>query len=106
MLGILFIIFIGRFFYKLAEKYNQNKWLFTILGVLMYYVGSAVGGLIIGFASMFFGFQVDWDNTILMTLIALPFGFGFCYLFYFLLEKTWKKNKIEPVESIDQIGQE
>ena len=106
MLAILFVIFVGKFFYKLAEKYNQKKWLFTILGIAMYYVGSAVGGLLLGFAMLLFDFEIDWNNQILMTIIAIPFGFGMCWLFYYLLEKSWKKIEVLPIENIEDIGKD
>lgn len=106
MLAILFIIFIGKFFYKLAEKYNQNKWLFGILGIAMYYVGSMIGGAIVGLMSVLLEFEIDWENQILMTFIAIPFGFAACWLFYYLLERTWKKNQEIPVENIEDIGKD
>lgn len=106
MLGILVIFFIGKYFYQLAEKYNQNKLLFAILGVVTYYAGGAIAGLILGIASVFFGFEIDWDNTLLMGIIGLPIGLLSCWLFYYLLEKKWKKKQIKPLESIDDIGKD
>lgn len=104
MIGILFIYLIGKYFYKLAEEYNQNKWLFAILSIVIYYVGTAIGGAIIGVLSLVCGFTVDWDNTILMSLIAIPFGFGTCWLFYYLLKKNWESKIQIEIETIDDIG--
>lgn len=106
MLGILVIFFIGKYFYQLAEKYNQNKILFGILGAAMYYVGTAIVGITLGISSVFFGFDIDWDNTLLMGFIGLPFGLLSCWLFYYLLEKNWKKKEVKPLENIDDIGRE
>lgn len=106
MLSILFIIFVGKFFYKLAEKYKQNKWLFGILGVAMYYVGSLIGGLVLGTLTVLFNFEIDWDNQMLMTIIAIPFGFATCWFFYYLLKRSWRKIAIKPIESIDDIGKD
>ena len=72
----------------------------------MYYVGSMIGGAIVGFLSVLLEFEVDWENQILMTFIAIPFGFGTCWLFYYLLETNWKKNQIKPTENIDDIGKD
>ena len=105
MLGILFVYFVGKYFYKLAEEYKQNKWLFAILSIVMYYVGTAIGGLIIGTLSLLFGFSVDWENQLLMSLIAIPFGFGSCWLFYYLLNKNWQNKAQIEVETIDNIGE-
>jgi len=42
MLGILFIYYIGRYFYTLAGRYQKNEWGFAIAGVLSYYGGQVV----------------------------------------------------------------
>lgn len=106
MLGFVFIFIIGKYFYKLAEEYNQNKWLFAILGIIVYYAAGAIGGIIIGVLSVVFNFEVDWDNSILMAAIGLPIGLASCWLFYYLLEKKWKKIEIKPIQDINNIGKE
>ena len=104
MLGFILYYFIGKYFYKLAEKYNNKKWLFAILGIVMYYVGTMIGGVILGIVDGIFDLGIDWDSNILMTFIALPFGVGACYFFYFLLEKNWSQKDKEEKLSIDSIG--
>ncbi|CAM4149018.1 MULTISPECIES: hypothetical protein [Flavobacterium] len=106
MLGILVIFFIGKYFYQLAEKYNQNKLLFAILGVVAYYVGGAIAGVVLAIFSMIIEFEVDWDNTLLMGILGLPAGLLSCWLFYYLLEKNWKKKEVKPLENIDDIGRD
>ncbi len=106
MLGLLFIYFIGKYFYKLAEEYKQNKWLFAILSIVVYYAGTAIVGAIIGILSLIFGFHVDWNDELLMVLIALPSGFGSCWLFYYLLKRNWQGKVQIETESIDSIGKE
>lgn len=105
MLGIILIVFIGRQFYKLAEQYKQNKWVFAILGAVSYYVGAFVGGGILGTLDAFIGLNIDWDNSLLMTIIAIPFSIGTVYLFYYLLKKNWSKTiVIEDTNEIQDIG--
>ena len=106
MIGILIIFFIGKYFYKLAETFNQNKWVFAILGVISYYVGTLVGGFFLGLFDELLGLNVDWDNTLLLTFIAIPFGVGTAYLFYFILQKKWEKSYVEPENEIQDIGRE
>ena len=48
MLGLLLLYWIGKYFYKLAEAYDKSKWGFTILGIVVYYAGIVVLGLILG----------------------------------------------------------
>jgi len=104
MLGIILIYFIGKQFYSLADNYNQNKWLFAILGVVTYYVGTAIGGLILAFSEIFFGLAIDWENNLLLSLIALPFGILAVYALYFILKKKWKNTFVEVKDEIQDIG--
>lgn len=43
-------------------------------GVVSYYAGGIIGGLILGFADILFGLNIDWDNNLLMSLLAIPLG--------------------------------
>lgn len=104
MLGLLLIYFIGKYFYDLAAKYEKNKWLFAILGVVIYYVGTFVGGLILGVLDALMELGINWDNSLLLSLIALPFGIGTCYLFYYLLKRSWSKALVIVTDEINEIG--
>ena len=104
MLGLLLLYFIGKYYFKLAENFNKNKWLYAILGVVSYYVGAAIGGVVLGIADAVLELNIDWDNNILLSLIALPFGIGFCYLLYYLLKRNWGKSVVIPKNEIEDIG--
>jgi MFS family permease len=104
MIGFLLIYFIWKRFSELALEFNHKKWVYGILGILCYYLGTLIGGATIGVLSMLLGFDVDWDNNLLMSFIALPFGIGACYLFHFLLKKKWEKEAKVYVEGIQDIG--
>ena len=106
MFSLLIIYFIGKYYYQLAVKYMQNKWLYAILGVSSYYIGSIViGGIIIG---LFIEFAADSgidnysDRTI--GLILMPFGIASAYLLHYLLEKRWKKSVVLVKDEIEDIG--
>ncbi|SHH42859.1 hypothetical protein [Winogradskyella jejuensis] len=92
MLGILILIFIGRHFYKLAEKYNKNAWLFAILGIVAYYVGTLLAGVILGVLMEIFSWNIDFENNYGLGIIALPFGIGMSFLFYSILKPNWKEQ--------------
>ena len=104
MFGILFIYFIGKYFYELAVKFNRNKWLFAILGVVVYYAGSAIGGIIIGIAAVLLGFDIENANTTALGLLTIPFGIATDYLFYYLLRKNWERNAFLIKDEIQEIG--
>ena len=106
MFSILIVYYIGKQFYKLAEKFNQKKWLYAILGVLAYYLGAiALGGIVIGLIIEFFmnsDFE-SYSNTVL-GLFMMPIGIVACVLFHYLLERKWKKSVIYIKDEIQDIG--
>lgn len=104
MLGILLIYFIGKRFYDLSDEYNQNKWMYAVLGVIIYYVGAMVAGGILGVLIVMTDIEIDIENSLLMSAIALPFGIGAVYLFYVLLKKKWEKSIIIVKDEIKDIG--
>lgn len=104
MLGILLIYFIGKHFYKMAETYNKNKWLFAILGVVTYYVGTFIGGIVLAILDEIFVLGINWDSNLSLGLMALPFGIALDYLFYKILEKKWKKEFVPVGNEIEDIG--
>jgi hypothetical protein len=106
MIGILLIYFIWKRFSDLAFKYgHKKKWVYGLLGVASYYIGTIFVGFILGLFVLFFDFDIDFDNTVLMSTIGLPFGILACYLTYLFLEKRWKKEvEVIVVDSIDDIG--
>ena len=104
MLGFVFIFYIGKFFYKLAEKFDKNKWLFAILGIVVYYVGTFIGGVVIALTNIISDFEVDWENNLVLGLIALPFGISAAYLFYYILKKQWEKSFVIVQDEIQDIG--
>ncbi len=105
MLGILLLFFIGKYYYKLAEKFKKSKLGFAILGIVVYYVGTIIFGLIFGLiAEIISPGSIDTINEKMLGLIALPFGILACYLVYKYLQKTWKKNEPITNSEINLIG--
>lgn len=96
MLGLLLIVFIGRWFSKLAFDYDRNRWAFAILGVVTYYAGTLIFGFLLGIIIAATG-NIDFltdTNTFLISLMAIPFGIGSCVALYYGLRSYWKKNPI------------
>ncbi len=93
MLGLILIYFIGKSFYTLAETYHKNQWLYAILGVVSYYVGTFIAGIFIGlYYELYAATSLEDMSDIALGLIALPFGLLACWGFYTLLKKQWEKN--------------
>lgn len=104
MLGLLLIYFIGKRFYDLSDIHNQNNWLYAILGVVIYYAGAMAAGLFLGVLILFTDVEVDIENNLLMSAIALPFGLAAVYLFYVFLKRKWEKTVVVVKDEIQDIG--
>lgn len=94
MLGILLIYYIGKYFYVLAGERGKSKtiqWTFAVLGVVVYYLGTFVGGMLLGVLGYAFElFDIETMNDFLISLLALPFGVLACWGFYMILKNNWK----------------
>ena len=101
MLGLVLIYFIGKEFYNLAEQFGKSQWLFAVLGVLSYYLGTFIGGIVLYLGlDVFGGKPIEEINDLFINLLAFPFGAFACWLFYYLLKKNWSKPaSIEITES-------
>lgn len=107
MLGILLIYFIGKQFYKLAEDFNQNKWLYAILGIVSYYgLGFAFTFLIALLDVMVFEWGFDWESSYGMNLLIIPFGLLSVWGFYSILKNRWEKSVSLVKDEIQDIGKE
>jgi len=107
MLGIILLVFIGQKYYRLAKGYNiTNPWVYPILGIITYYVGSILfGGILIGLAIEFLSSSsIDDFSDTAFGLMGLPFGLISVYALYFILKKKWQKSFVEVRDEIQDIG--
>ncbi|ULC58871.1 hypothetical protein MBM09_13245 [Flaviramulus sp. BrNp1-15] len=105
MLGLLLIYFIGKRFYDLSVEYNQNKWLFAILSVVVYYAAGFVFGIVLAILDLYvFNWGIDWDNNFGINLLGLPVGLLAVWGFYMVLENKWKKTVVLVKDEIQDIG--
>ena len=101
MIGIFLIYFIGNSFYKLAEQFQRNKWVFAILGVVSYYAGGFLFGVIAAIAyPIMTGNFIEDTSSIVWDIVAIPFGIGSCYGLYKLLKYQWSKPEVRPSNDI------
>lgn len=107
MLGIILLIFIGRQFYKLANKYEKsNSWLYPIFGIISYYFGSIVIGgiIIISVIEFILDDYIDNYSDGGLGIMMMPFGILFTYLLYKFFERKWKKEFVPIGNEIEDIG--
>lgn len=102
MLGLVLLYFIGKWFFTLAETHKRNKWLFAVLGVVMYYAGTFIAGIAIGLYTVSTGDESILEmNSIVLSLIAIPFGLLAAWGFREILKRSWEKNPLEDQMILD-----
>lgn len=105
MLGFVFLYWIGKYFYQLAQEFSKSKWGFAVLGIATYYGTMIVVVLIFVVICIIFGIEFDFEkNETLLSLAAVPFGALATYGLYKFLEKKWKKEYVNPLAEIEAIG--
>ena len=94
MLEIAIVILIGKQFYDLAKRYEQNlAWVYFIVGIVAYYGGAFLGGVLLGLYGVLVGVDPLLSlNNFQLILIFLPFAAFCCWGTYQLLKKKWKKD--------------
>ncbi|SNR16960.1 hypothetical protein [Tenacibaculum jejuense] len=105
LMSILFVIIlitISWSFYRLAKKYDKNRLVYTLVGVIAFMGFVFINALLYTFLS------VISDNINIETHRLLTFLIGvlISIVLHFILEKTWLKGKnVEAEEAINEIGE-
>ncbi|MCL6294403.1 hypothetical protein [Jejuia spongiicola] len=104
MLNIIIICFIGKYYYELTQDYYKNRWIYGILGIVVYYIGAFSGGIVIGITDNLFDIGFNWNSTSNLIIISLLFGLLFKVLVYGVLYRKWKKAEVVAKNEISDIG--
>ncbi|MBR9859397.1 hypothetical protein GYB22_01330 [bacterium] len=107
MLGLIFIYFVGKYYYDLADKYDRPRWGFAIAGVATYYGGMFIFafllGIIIGTVNPGF---LDNTSEAALGIMSIPLGIISTVVLYQILKRSWAKQ--EPVfddTALQEIGE-
>lgn len=92
MLGIVILFSIGSYFYKLAEKFNKNKWLYGILGVVVYFVGTTLTAGMIGIIMGLINVDVTDKLARAIGYATIPIGFLLTFVLYKILKPNWEEE--------------
>ena len=107
MLGLILIFFIGKHFYNLAFDHEKSPWKYAILGVVVYYAGGFIVGIILAIIFELTGsVPLEERNELTLNMLSIPVGFGACWLFHIFLQKRWSGQAINSDRMIDEIGNE
>ncbi len=103
MLGFLLLYFVWKRFADLAESYGKPK-SYGWFGVLVYVGGLLIVGFSLGILNEIFGWGIDFENNMLIKFMDIPVGALCCYIFYLIIDKKWKSEKVEVKDTIEDIG--
>ena len=98
----IFIFYVGFYFYRLAENHHKNKWLFGIVGIATYFIGSIIYPLFIRF---FYDEDIYDFDLAKITLKSFLIGISCVFFLFHLLSFIWSRKKIIKKEDIDKIGE-
>lgn len=101
---IVLIIF-AIIYYRIADQYNKNKWIWTAVGALGYAAIQFVLSLIheilahLGYITI--------SNHLINSLIIIAISGGIMYYFYTFLKKKWdSEDNTFSMNSINEIGKD
>lgn len=103
MLGIIFIYFIGKAFYQLAEEHERSKWGYAILGVLSFYASSLILGIAVAIIYEVQGANFEDIPDFVLNILGVIIGALTCMGFYHLLKRQWtKKPTSDDMDILDE----
>jgi len=101
MLLAITLYFIGKYFYVLATDHNRSKWLYAISGILSFFAGYVILGILLGCYGLI---TDDWSylevDDVILDLICIPFAIATSILFYMWLRHRWSKSS--QLDTLDE----
>ena len=92
MLGILLLFFMARWLFELAKKYQKPPyWLYGLLAVITYYVVGFIGVFLTILVMYLSAGEYDvYSNSLMLSLLEIPFGVGGVWLLHTILKRNWR----------------
>lgn len=103
MLTIIFVIFIGKYYYELAQAYYKHRWLYFALGIGIYFFSIFLLVYTLGYSTKMGWLQYDFttSNVFIIQFVFAPLCTLVIYAFLYFKWKKKEKMKIE----INEIGE-
>lgn len=84
-----FFLLVGWFFYRLAAKYEKDKWLFALQGIGVLFLST----FLIGYLFDTFIIELDQtDGNKYLWILWFALTLSVCAVYYRYLENQWKKS--------------
>lgn len=94
MIGLIFLYFVGKNFYSLADDHNKSKWGYAILSVATFYGSQIIFALLITLYGLLTeNYEIFEDNELAINLIAIVISLLSVVALYHLLKNKWSKKK-------------
>ena len=94
-LGYIFIFYVGYYYFRLAENYKRNKWVFGFLGIFFYYFGIV---LYVLYQKIFVIEEIDEFDLTSLSLKSFVAGFIIVFFMFHWLNYIWSRNDKKKVK--------
>ena len=102
MFSLVLVYFVAKSFYELAEKHGKSDWGFAIVGVVSYYAGIFLGGMIIALIQEAISpGTLGSEDSMWVNILAVPLGILSCYGAYVMLKRSWSKPREIGRQTLD-----
>jgi Na+/phosphate symporter len=93
MLVLIPLIYIGRYYYLLAKKYEHNSWGYGFLGAGITFLSQLLTGILAFVYAMLSGDETVYQKASIISLIAVGVSLIVATVVYKQLEKRWKRKQ-------------
>lgn len=100
---VLFVF--GFMFYKLANQFDKNPWIWAIVGAGSYVAIQLIISVIYGML-IFLGYVELYEKNFIYTLITIGTSSGLVYWGYHTIKKKWEVEDTRfDINQINEIGE-
>jgi len=94
-MGLIFAIVIGSAYYKLADEYKKSKWLYAIVGAILFNISLYAYYFLVAIFIDSDTLENSSSDFIYFLAVIFPYIFGLIIVvtLYIMLDNKWKKIK-------------
>ncbi len=96
---MIFWIIIGSSFYKLADLYGKNKWVYVLIGIGIAIASQLLVGLLYGIITQPTEEELGNDSLAINLIAVLVSGI----IVYIVYDRLKRKNIVEENKKLDEI---